>query len=381
MTFINQGDSLVYVGDLLNLHGGALDDVFERVFRSCINGVNLQHFNRNQLVDTDFIQFTLEHTDFVDYVFSSRNVKFSDHRYEVLVGGVINWLNNLAQSNRQMDVNNDWAISLQVSRTSEIPRGFGEPEEKFEPEIVKGNEDGIDSLSIQIPRLRNEDMDILPGNDNEEERMFGSMSGDDEDNDVISKSGEDIFEEDDGTFNNNVYKNKIALDVFIDKEIRDSNKITDYYELGEIKPTDLRGECLLIAIFAHHVYLTQPKNFKRIMYREGSWITPKIMSKLIRFSSLIKQKFGENISGRGHWDEISYMHKLFANDSECFCLTETPKNVMTKLRQENSNLDLNEYPMYVLMHCNSGQNKCKIERLFSCGDDGIFSNDRPCVYC
>ena len=143
MTFLNQGDSLVYVGDLLNLHGEALDDVFERVFRSCINGVNLQHFNRNQLVDTDFVQFTLEHTDFVDYVFSSRNVKFSDLRYEVLVGGVINWLNNLAQSNRQMDVDNDWAISLQVSRTSEIPRGFGEPEEKFEPEIVKGNEDGI----------------------------------------------------------------------------------------------------------------------------------------------------------------------------------------------------------------------------------------------
>ena len=330
MTFSNQGDSLVYVGDLLNLHGEALDDVLERVFRSCINGVNLQHFNRNQLVDTDFVQFTLEHADFVDYVFSSENVKFSDLRYEMLVGGVMNWLNNLAQSNRQVNVDNDWAISLQVSRTSEIPEGFGEPEEKFEPEIVKGNEDGIDSLSIQIPRLRNEDMDILPGNDDEEERLFGSISGDDEDGDVVSKSGEDFFDKDDGTFNN-VYENKIALDVFIDKEIHDSNKITDYYELGEIKHTDLRGECLLEAIFAHHVYLTQPKNFKRIMYHEGGWITPKIMSKLIRFSSLIKQKFGENISGRGHWDEISYMRKLFANDSEYLCLMETPKNVMTKL--------------------------------------------------
>ena len=193
MTFLNQGDSLVYVGDLLNLHGEALDDVFERVFRSCINGVNLQHFNRNQLVDTDFVQFTLEHTDFVDYVFSSRNVKFSDLRYEVLVGGVINWLNNLAQSNHQMDVDNDWAIGLKVSRTSEIPRGFGEPEEKFEPEIVKGNEDGIDSLSIQIPRLCNEDMDILPGNEDKEERLFGSISGDNEDNDVVSESGEDFL--------------------------------------------------------------------------------------------------------------------------------------------------------------------------------------------
>ena len=66
------------MGDLLNLHGESLDDVSERVFRSCINRVNLQHFNRNELTDTDFVQFTLEHTDFVDYVFSSRNVKFSD---------------------------------------------------------------------------------------------------------------------------------------------------------------------------------------------------------------------------------------------------------------------------------------------------------------
>ena len=28
----------------------------------------------------------------------------------------------------------------------------------------------------------------------------------------------------------NVYKNKIVLDVFTDKEIHDSNKITDYYD-------------------------------------------------------------------------------------------------------------------------------------------------------
>ena len=136
---------------------------------------------------------------------------------------------------------------------------------------------------------------------------------------------------------------------------------------------------MLVAIFSHHVYLTQPKNFKKIMCREGGWITPKTTSKLIRFSSLIKQKFGENISGRGHWDEISYMRKLFANDSECLCLTETPKNVMTKLRRENSELDLDDYPTYVLMHYNGGQNKCRIERLFSCSDDGIFSDDKPCV--
>ena len=25
------------------------------------------------------------------------------------------------------------------------------------------------------------------------------------------------------------------------------------------------------------------------------------------------------------------------------------------------------------------KNACRIEKLFSCGDDGIFSNDKPCV--
>ena len=50
---------------------------------------------------------------------------FSELQFETLVGGVVNWLNNLAQSNRQMNIDNDWAISPQVFRTTEVPRGFG----------------------------------------------------------------------------------------------------------------------------------------------------------------------------------------------------------------------------------------------------------------
>ena len=133
MTFANEGDTTIFVGE-------SLDEIFDRVFRHCTNGVNLQHFNRNTLVDTDFVQFTLEHMDFVDYVFSSGNVKYSDLRYDALIGGVMNWLNNLAQSNRQMDIDNDWAISIQVFRTSETPRGFGKTDDVFEPEIIPGEE-------------------------------------------------------------------------------------------------------------------------------------------------------------------------------------------------------------------------------------------------
>ena len=127
MTFVNEGDSLIFVADLLNAHGESLEDVFERVFHMCIGGVNLQHFNRNHLVDSDYVQFNIEHTDFTDHIYSSRNVKYSELNYAVLVGGVTNWLNNLAQSNRQMDINHDWSLSLQVSSTTNVHRGFGDP--------------------------------------------------------------------------------------------------------------------------------------------------------------------------------------------------------------------------------------------------------------
>ena len=87
MTFINEGDSLIFVADLLNAYGESLEDVFERVFRMCIGGVNLQHFNRNHLVDSDYVQFNIERTDFIDYIYSSRNVKYSELNYAVFGGG------------------------------------------------------------------------------------------------------------------------------------------------------------------------------------------------------------------------------------------------------------------------------------------------------
>ena len=87
MTFVNKGDSLIFVADFLNTYGESLEGVFERVFHMCIGDVNLQHFNRNHLVDSDYVQFNIEHTDFTDYVYSSRIVKYSELNYAVLVGG------------------------------------------------------------------------------------------------------------------------------------------------------------------------------------------------------------------------------------------------------------------------------------------------------
>ena len=45
--------------------------------------------------------------------------------YERIIGGVMNWLNNLSQSNRMIDISHDWMICLMVSRLEKVPRGMG----------------------------------------------------------------------------------------------------------------------------------------------------------------------------------------------------------------------------------------------------------------
>ena len=203
MTFVSKGDSLIFVADLLNAYRESLEGVSERVFRMCICGVNLQHFNRNHLVDSDYVQFNIEHTDFTDYVYSSRNMKYSEVNYAVLVGGVTNWLNNLAQSNRQMDINHDWSLGLQVSSMTNVYRGFGDPrtvdmDGGFLPEVVHGG--GGQSCSIAIPPLMERfHPDALPGNREEEHTLFGDITDNDDDDteeDSPSDDDDDYFDED-----------------------------------------------------------------------------------------------------------------------------------------------------------------------------------------
>ena len=244
MTFVNKGDSLIFVADLLNAHGEFLEDVFERVFRMCIGGVNLQHFNRNHLVDSDYVQFNIEHTDFTDHVYSSRNVKYSELNYAVLVGGVTNWLNNLVQSNRQMDINHNWSLSLQISSTMNVHRGCGDPptvdtDGDFLPEVVR--EGGSQSCSVAIPPLMEcFHPDALPGNREEECALFGDITDDGgQDNTKEEEPPDDYFDEDNGTCE--VLQNDAALDVFLTNELASllPSVLRDYYELGKVQNTVL----------------------------------------------------------------------------------------------------------------------------------------------
>ena len=192
-------------------------------------------------------------------------MKYSELNYAVLVGVVTNWLNNLAQSNRQMDINHDWSLSLQVSSMTNIHRGFGDPptvdmDGDFLPEVVL--EGGGQSCSIAIPPFREPfHPDALPGIHEEECALFGDITdndGDDTEEDSPSDDDDDYFDEDNGMCE--VLQNDAALDVFLTNELASlpPSVMHDYYELGKVQNTVLRGECLLILLYVHHLFITQP---------------------------------------------------------------------------------------------------------------------------
>ena len=127
MSFSDRGDVILFVSRLVNIHDDALQRVFQIIFTTCLRNVNLQHFGRNNLVETDFVQFNVEHTYFIDYVYSSRNVRYDNFDAIQLTDGLMQWLSNLAQSERKINIMNRWIVRLMVSRTDEgsVPRGSG----------------------------------------------------------------------------------------------------------------------------------------------------------------------------------------------------------------------------------------------------------------
>ena len=77
--FENGADSVIFVNNLLNIHSDPLERVFSTVIRNILNGVQLQHYQGgNYIIPTDFVQISLEHNDFTDYLYSSRLVRYAD---------------------------------------------------------------------------------------------------------------------------------------------------------------------------------------------------------------------------------------------------------------------------------------------------------------
>ena len=45
--------------------------------------------------------------------------------------------------------------------------------------------------------------------------------------------------------------------------------------------------------------------------KRRNWLTNAMFSKLSDISQVVKEKFGDNNDGRGHWEEIELMRRLF----------------------------------------------------------------------
>ena len=156
--------------------------------------------------------------------------------------------------------------------------------------------------------------------------------------------------------------------------------LRDYYELGKAQNTVLWGECLLISLYVHHLFITQPKNFSRIM-KKSNWLTDTMIEKLQTISRGVSSRFGDNLKGRGHWEEIEFMRRSFPHGGGCSINVNKPiKSSVLSLRRRNCNEEPTTFPTFVLKHDDHDKSKgSRIIKLFWCCDAGIFSNDKPCV--
>ena len=65
-------DSMIFISDLLNVHSDALERIFSIILQTMVESVQLQQLNRNNVIGSNHLQFTLKHQDFIDDVYSSR---------------------------------------------------------------------------------------------------------------------------------------------------------------------------------------------------------------------------------------------------------------------------------------------------------------------
>ena len=369
--FSRDADNVILISNLLNIHFDAMERVFQIILQTMIESVQLQHFNRDHIIESDYIQFTMEHVDFTDYVYSSRNVSYANFTYARIVGGTMNWLSNLAQSNRQIDISHDWVVALQVSRIEEVPRGFGKKRKLNE-------ENGNDADDCQFPVMaevcqnKAAKMDIescMPTQEgspvfnpsyvvdiqheketeDEEYALFGTPSNSPTSSaESDSDDGkDDEMDADAGTLFKPRF-NVEALNFFVNNEMNNSENVVDYFDEEIFSGTPIEDECLLISVYVHYIYLTQSNNFERRM-KEKKWLGKLVEKKLVKLKRELSNEFGKNLKGWGHWREIEFIRQLLLQYFPTnFSVKVGSSQPMVNLIRSNCNLELMTYPTYVL---------------------------------
>ena len=80
------------MNELLNVHQDALERVFVAAIQTILDEFNysILEMRIDRVVQPDFVQVGLEHQDFVDYIYSSRLVKYGQFKFNEVAGGIMN---------------------------------------------------------------------------------------------------------------------------------------------------------------------------------------------------------------------------------------------------------------------------------------------------
>ena len=326
-------------------------------------------------------------------------VKYSDFQFHEVIGGIMNWHQNLAQSNKKINVSNDWMMTLDVSCMNDVRRGMGKKRREGEIDscvpikLSKNVIDGIDELSQDIPPLNNNvNMPFTPkrvlnieSTQMEEKELFGSpitsSESEQEDNDseqdkasissLETDDGEkDEGEDDDGglSFNFNPLMNFDALNFIIERDLLNINLLHDYFNDDCFLGTPLEHECLLVAMYVYYLRTTQRTNLNRVMNRKP-WLTDIVKNKLMAIQEELVGKFGPSVDngGRGHLDEVNFIRehlvKYFpTKDTPVICIN--CKRSVLKFMKENSRpvggdycYSIRNFPIYILQFSQFDSNK------------------------
>ena len=356
MSFSDGGDIILFVSRLVNIHGDALQRVFKIIFTTCLRNVNLQHFGRNNLVETDFVQFNVEHTDFIDYVYSSRNVRYDNFDAIQLTDGLMQWLSNLAQSERKINIMNRWIVRLMVSRTDEgsVPRGSGLMDNVVAEQTRVTTTNGASTYQERTDIVPDEVIRIGVGS-----TSVPTIEDDDE------EESDDEYDDDEGRllFNSDAINHMVESNVL--------NKLNDYL----VNSGSLSGECLLVALYVGYLRSTQPNNFNRIMSKGKGWMSDRVARRLEGIAKVLGKA-----EDRGHWEEVVRMQGLLV---DAFNLTPfyamSPSHDFLCACRQNCEKELRTYPVYVLMHELGRGKRSRFRKLYGVNDNGMFPNLSPLV--
>ena len=110
-----------------------------------------------------------------------------------------------------MNVENDWAISLQISKTSEVPQGFGKTKKrdfglqskvKLNIRELEGVNSPVFDLDIMMDVQVPPEQGSSSQRDEEERELFGSVSDNDGESSSSDSSGDDEYDNDSSTLRN-----------------------------------------------------------------------------------------------------------------------------------------------------------------------------------